>query len=399
MRVKGVVRWRHLRPAAALLSAAVVAAAIAGPAGAASKTAGVYKVAVVAPLSGAFSNQGQPYSDGVHAAFLYVNAHGGIDGRNVQVSNFDDQSSTTQSPVAAQSAVSSHPTAIFDEGSSSVYEPRLPVYESAKIPVFSGGGYTGNTLAWQYTDNLTFAQEPEMYVPMATFALGGKIKGARVGFIYSDTPGGHAEVPSNAKLFAAKGAKIVDSEFQTVGAASFTSGAANMVAAKPQVVIIVDTDADAIVETKALRSAGYKGPVVGNDFAGAISTFSTLDDAHYFAQEIVKAVQPGTLAYATAKKYGLLSGVNTSSTEFGLGWADAYTVADALLKCNSSTCSPAELEKATDSLGHYSIPGGITWAKLFASKNDHTLTQVVGLFGWSPAKKKIVIQKEVFPVK
>jgi hypothetical protein len=99
---------------------------------------------------------------------------------------------------------------------------------------------------------------------MAESALNVKtLAGKRIAYVAADTTGDHAQYPFIEELIAKAGGKIVDTEFQPLGSPTF-NGAPNVVAARPDLVMIGDSCPDGIVEVRALQNDGYTGPIASN---------------------------------------------------------------------------------------------------------------------------------------
>jgi branched-chain amino acid transport system substrate-binding protein len=341
-----------------------------------------YQVAFVGSLSGADSAASAPALAGARAAANYVNSTGGVNGHQIHITAYNDQSSVTVAPSTAQQAVQGHPTAIFDTSASDTDGARLPVYEQAKIPDFTEGVPT--YYPWQYNVEPTPYQLSASAVTMAEGALHMKnLKGKRVAYIVADDPNGHAEVPTIQKLIEAQGGQLVDTEYNPLGSATFT-GAANVISAHADVVLIADSNPDGVLESKTLIGDGYKGPIVSNFGASATTTLEAVG-SQYSAQWLSPLVIPkSSEVYRWAKKDHALTWL--SSTLFPQFYSAMYLFVQGLKGCGYP-CKPAALEASLEKVGPIAIEGG-SYGEFGVRGTNHALTQDYEL--WAYKNKKFV---------
>jgi branched-chain amino acid transport system substrate-binding protein len=342
-----------------------------------------YKIAFVSSLEGAASVDGIPGVAGGRAAINYINSTGGVNGHKIQLTVYNDQSSATQAPAAAQQAISGHPVAILDSTASTYFSLRVPVYAGAKIPVTSD---TSSDVAypWMYNAFPTAYQEGSTFITMAESALNVKnLDGKRLAYVAADTTGDHAQYPVIQQLVSQAGGKIVDTEFQPLGSPTF-NGAPNVVAAHPDVVLIGDSDPDGIVEASTLKSDGYKGPIASNYGASATTTLQSINSPQYSAQWLAPEVLPKTsIAYRWAVKDHAVADV--SNTRYSMFWSAGLLYAQALKKCGYP-CSPAKLETALSKIGRINIPGGTAWSPFGSAGTDHVLLSSYELWSYKNGK-------------
>jgi branched-chain amino acid transport system substrate-binding protein len=381
MRVKAVRKGVALAAMLLVVGGVTSAATSSGKAGKAP-----YNLGIVVSLSGTASGAGQAWSAGTQDLIKYMNSKGGVNGRKIAYKVYDDRSSVTAAAGAAQQALSGKPNAILDGTVSTFFNLRMPTYASAQIPVISDSAIAG-FYPWRYSDFPTVAQNAVGYVNMMSTLFHGSIHDKRVAFVFADAPGTRSQVPPLTALLKQRHAEVVDTEFQTIGAPSFTSGAANVVAAKPDAVFISDTDADGIVEAKALIDAGYKGVIISNYGAASLQTMQTIASPQYHAQYLAPIITKDTLAYQVAKKYGTLDQI--TQVRFAQGWSAAYVIIQGLKKCGYP-CSSTGLEKALDSLGSVTIPGGVAFAPYTVSPTVHNMLSAFRTYTYSKSKKALV---------
>ena len=104
--------------------------------------AGPIKIAVVDAQSGASSDLGQFEYRGVKLAVSQANAAGGIDGRQVSLTLYDDQGDPTVGTELARKIASQGDVAMFGTAESAVTVAMAPILESEHIPNITSGQST-----------------------------------------------------------------------------------------------------------------------------------------------------------------------------------------------------------------------------------------------------------------
>lgn len=349
------------------------------------KTLGAYNVEIVGSLTGNSSSIGTPAVGGYEAVLDKVNAAGGIHGHKIKFTVLNDQSSTTVAPTVALQAVDAKPTAILNATNTVPYTAELPTFESAKDVVFTNSTSTA-FYPWLYSDTVTTGQNIYTATAMAQAILGTDLKGKGIALVGANSPGVVAVANSLGSSLSSVGASLVSTQLMTPGSPSFASQAANVESANPQLVVIYDTPPDALVETQALRTAGYLGPIASNYGAASDLELTTLKDPRWFGEYPTPDASPGTVMYATAKKYNLTS--DTTSTQFGATWSLAYMLVDALNACGYP-CKTPQLEKHLNALGSFTAPGGAQFGPYDVSATVHDVAQYAQLFVWNTGTNSI----------
>jgi ABC-type branched-subunit amino acid transport system substrate-binding protein len=353
----------------------------------ASKSAAPYKVEIISSLTGTGIGQGIPSADGFEAAFDAINASGGIKGHKISFQVNDDQSSTTVSAAAARTAVGANPIAIMDGSTTNYLSAREPVYESSNVTVFSTDATGLPFFPWLFSDGFTAHQGALAGVNSLKAVLGGTLTGKKIAFVLAASPGALAVAGAMSKIIATDGGSVTTQQQQPIGAPSFASGAANVLATHPDGVVNVDTAGDTIVEAKALDAAGYTGPFVGLYSAGDTSTFQAINSPNFYVGRAMDVAAPGNTLQKLAKKYGLTAGA--SSSLYGFGYVAGYTLAAGLQKCGYP-CNGPGLQKALDALHTFNVPGKVTFAPFYLSPTEHSMMDTIQLFRWNSSKQQAV---------
>ena len=152
--MSGRPRYR-LGPALAVAAVALAAAACSAPGGSSTSTgqpasgsgsggaaAGPIKIAVVDAQSGSSSDLGQFEWRGVKLAVDQVNAAGGVDGRKISLTLYDDQGDPTVGTELARKIASDGDIAMFGTAESAVTLAMAPILKSEQIPNITSGQST-----------------------------------------------------------------------------------------------------------------------------------------------------------------------------------------------------------------------------------------------------------------
>jgi branched-chain amino acid transport system substrate-binding protein len=119
------------------------AAAASGGSASTGTGAGPIKIAVVDAQSGSESDLGQFEWRGVSLAVNQANAAGGVDGRKIQLTLYDDQGDPTVGTELARKIASDGDVAMFGTAESAVTIAMAPILKSEHIPNITSGQSTG----------------------------------------------------------------------------------------------------------------------------------------------------------------------------------------------------------------------------------------------------------------
>ena len=146
-------RRYHLGSAVTVAAVALAAAACSAPGGSSSTppaggsttsgaAAGPVKIAVVDAQSGSSSDLGQFEWRGVSLAVNQANAAGGVDGRKISLTLYDDQGDPTVGTELARKIASQGDIAMFGTAESAVTLAMAPILASEHIPNITSGQST-----------------------------------------------------------------------------------------------------------------------------------------------------------------------------------------------------------------------------------------------------------------
>lgn len=96
-----------------------------------------WQIAVIAPLTGSYSQHGEAYKNATTLLSEKVNAEGGIAGRKLEIVYYDDKNEAKEAVSVAQKILSDseHVTALLGPWSSTCAIAVAPLFQDAKIPM------------------------------------------------------------------------------------------------------------------------------------------------------------------------------------------------------------------------------------------------------------------------
>ncbi|HVT67719.1 MAG TPA: ABC transporter substrate-binding protein [Trebonia sp.] len=247
-------RRRGLVPAVAAC-AALLAAGCAGSS-AAGSASGPVTLGVATTLSGPFASYGVAGLNGIKLAVDDINSHGGLLGQKVQVASGDDQiDPATGETITRNLILHDHVTALFGSVSSAVAAAQEQLAEQYKVPIFfhlandvSLTTTTYNKYAFEFVPNTDME-------PAAAALYFARVMGhgpVRVATITPDYSFGLDTVKTFLADLRKDGVSYTVTSQQTpaLGASSFTSQIAAILASNPQYVFAGQYGADLVTLTK-----------------------------------------------------------------------------------------------------------------------------------------------------
>ena len=373
-------------------SSATTAAPTGGSPGASSSGGGgtPYKVAIVGDLSGAFSEDGIAGVGGIETAIDVANASGGVNGKKIDFGTPIDAMSTPTSAVsAAQQAIASNPLTVLGATFSSDVNAMTPSFNQSNTPFISDQGVDPLSLPtpkpWFWTTSSTSAQQALLEVGGMKAMLGGSLQGKKIAFALLQSTSVATTGAAMKSMLQQDGATVVTTQYTASGqASSFSSQAENIAAAHPDGVITVDSDPNTILEVKALRTAGFNGPVTASTGANDDVTLKTVGDPNFFVPRTYNTINSSSSMSQAASQAGTTS--KATNAFFSQGYAAGLVLIAALKKCGVS-CTQKSLPAAVDSIGSLDI-GDLGFGPLqFTSSRNYGVT-AVQFFVWDSSSQK-----------
>ena len=218
------------------------------------------------PLTGPSSELGQGFDFGAKFAFEEINAHGGVNGRELKLVEADDESSPSGAIMAAQRLLlSDKPAVLWNGSSSSPTVAAIPRMRQGPTPYYVG-----------------FASDPRVLNPFSKYVYSGaavpvasiaanmgnfiatKLKAKTIALLSCDQANCKAATPLLKTALAAQDVKIVADQNFHSGDTDFTGQINAIKAASPDVVQIWGLPADGGRIVGQLRRAGVTATIVGD---------------------------------------------------------------------------------------------------------------------------------------
>ncbi|MFJ9381574.1 ABC transporter substrate-binding protein [Streptomyces sp. NPDC101455] len=306
---------------------------------------GPIKIAIVDAQSGQLASLGDWEAKGAKLAISEWNKKGGIDGRKITATVFDDQGDPTTGTNIARKLASSGYIAMIGTSESAVTVAMAPTLGEAKIPNITSGQSTA--LVAQKSSFL-FLNGPTSITYDSTLAdymvkTGGYKK---IAMISNNGSYGTGEHDAFTAALKEEGISPVADQVVTTDQKDFSAALSHIRQAGPDAIFIGSEEVEAGLIVKQARDLGIKVPFAGGapqgtpvfiDTAGAANVENTIVSSPYLSNEADAASQKFAAAYKAAygkdaelhgaKAYDganiLLTALKTSKIATGQKLADA----------------------------------------------------------------------------
>jgi branched-chain amino acid transport system substrate-binding protein len=280
-----VKRFEPSRLVPALVAALLLAACGGGSTSSGSGLgSGDLLVGVIAPFTGADAGLGPAYYAACLAAAPSINSNGGVGGRQVKCQQFDTRGEPADAVPAANQMVASNSNLMAVVGCTSDEAATVaPIIDRAKIPMFCMTGQTEfNKTTLKYFHRLVPADIYDAYAMVGSALFGpGHSPYKKAALVFGNDIGSQAFVQPATNAFTKLGGTIAINQPITLGAPSYRTEVAAMLATHPDVIL-----------TEALGSAGtYLKEVKtqnGGQMIPFIGTSATIDPTWF--QQVKDAI-------------------------------------------------------------------------------------------------------------
>lgn len=197
-------------------------------------------IASTAPLTGSAAAYGIETMNGVHLAIEEINAAGGIGGKQIKLTEFDDQCDPTPAATAANRIISDTSiVAVVGNVCSSATLAQMPIFGRVSMPVLAATT-SSPTLSTKGFKNFARIIPNDDIQGAGSVDLGARVLGfKRIAVLYPSDEYGQALLEIAKKAAAASGAEIVAAETYVTGSTSdFSSVLANIAVAKPDALFL-----------------------------------------------------------------------------------------------------------------------------------------------------------------
>jgi len=223
------------------------------------------KIGGIFDITGATGDVGGPYAEGVRDYITYVNKHGGVNGKKIELIDVDYQYKIPQAVSSYKEMVSKGVIAILGWGTGDT-EAMAPMIAKDKIPYISAS----------YSEHLVFDKTPYNFIAATSYSdqarlalkwikdnWKDKTRAPKVALIYNDTGFGRSPI-QDAEEFAKKiGVEIVDKQIVGLKDLDATTQLLNMQKKEPDFAIIQQTTMATSTILKDAKKLGLKTKFIG----------------------------------------------------------------------------------------------------------------------------------------
>lgn len=323
-------------------------------------------------LSGDAASYGTQMLEGLELAVEEVNANGGVlDGQEIEIVSYDNQSDVTESASVAQRLVAEGVVGVVGPATTGNTEAQLPIFTEANIPMVSPSATD---------DNITFDSAGDVleyffrvcfnnsYQGSAGAAFAAEDLSATNALVFVDQSSDYSRglaVNFNAE-FESRGGTIVNEDSFTAGDTDFSAILTTAMTQDFDVIYIPAYYTEAGLIIKQAREMGIEQPIIGPDgfssevlldLAGVENANDIYYTDHFSNESEEESVQNFLSAFE--EKYGKEGG-----TWNALGYDAAMLIIDAIERSGST-----DPQAITDAIAETTEFAGVTGT--FAIDEDH----------------------------
>jgi branched-chain amino acid transport system substrate-binding protein len=347
-----------------------------------------YQIGFDADLSGIYAALGTGERDGFGAYFKYANAHGGINGCQVTITNTDDAADITRGTANVTQLITQNNVIGIGGGlTSNICGAQVPIATSRQVPMLCSA-VSDDLLSpvHPYLFSARLAQFNES-LPMITFAQQLKPNPKIAVIAYATASA--VELESDLVKFASqKGLTVTTNQGVPLNTSDISAQVAKIIASAPDVIVGALTDPLALTLMRNLAAKGLNIPFLDYDGATLSGSLSVLKDPNLYALSSMTMDGQGT--GAGLKQYrdaAALAGVDITKSFVNVGYAEGIELGASLQACGQS-CTGPDLQKAMDKL-NYDTGGFVSGNVVFTPLN-HEATNKVSFYHWDVASGKLV---------
>ncbi len=236
------------RPSLSVLAILLLAACGGGSSSGGGLGSGDLLVGVIAPFTGADAGLGPAYQAACLPAALSINNNGGIGGRQVKCQEFDTRGEPADAVPAANSMIAGNSNLMVAIGCTSDEAATVaPIMDRSHLPMFCMTGQSEfNKTTLKYFHRLVPPDEFDAFAMVGSALFGpNHAPYKKYALVFGNDIGSQAFVGPATKALTALGGTVVINQPITLGASSYRTEVAAMIATHPDVIL-----------TEALGSAG-----------------------------------------------------------------------------------------------------------------------------------------------
>ena len=363
-------------------SSSSTASSAASGAASGSATGDTIKVGLLAPLTGDVSVYGIAVANGASLYIKQVNEAGGINGKQIELIQMDEQGDATQAVNCFTQMVDQGITALIGDVTTTPTLAVVAATQDYNMPMVTASAtaeavtYDAETdTVYQNVFRTTFT-DPFQGVKMGDYAT-DKLGYTRAAVIYQIGADYNEGLATNFESeFAANGGEIVASETYSAGDVDFRTQLTTILAANPEVVYCPNYYEDVGQILSQAESVGLTVPFLGGDGWDGVTQYATAEqlDGCYFCANYATGSNPD-FESAYEAEYG-----ESYPNGFApLGYDAAMTVCYGL-----QAAEEAGLEAGSDEYKQAVIDGikggeieGVTGTFTFDDHNDPVKTAAI----------------------
>lgn len=363
-----------------------------GSGGGAGGGSGPYVIGMSNDLSGPISALGLPGLAGLKTYIDYLNAHGGVNGRKINLISLDDQSNPALGRTDYQELADKKALVMTGCVYTAVCQAAAPLVSQYKIPIISEGGPNNDLFPakpYLYSNDLPQGLQPiVMMDEVAALAKADHISKVRLAWIGANTASDNDGVTTLKELVKQHpGWSMVGVEELPLSVTNASPEAQALAAAKPNFIIGVHNDVNIIPTVKALRAAGVNAPVIGVAAGSSDSTFQALKGNYVAWRTYASPTDPAIPAVATMMQRAAQYGEKKQATGsyFTQGYVEGMLIEAALKKCGAGCSTGEQFNTALEHLTTFNAEG-LAAPPLGFSPTRHVLNLSAWFYQWNSAK-------------
>ena len=365
----------------ALVLACLMLPVFAGGSKEAAATSDTITIAFIGNTTGDYAMYGVPVRNSVKMFFDQLNAAGGINGKKINLLEYDDKADPIESVNAYNLAKANGATAIIGSvltgatvGLSDVtYEDNMPqITASATSPKVTVMDPEDPNSEVKTNVFRTCFLDPFQGEKMAQYAV--QKYGAKTAAIFYENGSDYSEaiVDGINSQLAATGLKIVAKEAFAAGDVDYKAQMTNIAAANPDVVFMPIYYGEAGLAITALRAAGCKAKIIGGDGFGSVVDYAKAEDLE--GTIYMSGYAPGTASVSQFESdYKATYKEDVPNMFAPLAWDASLVMTEGLKAAEAKglKAGTAEYKQAIiDAIKNLNAFQGITGSYTFNATND-----------------------------
>jgi ABC-type branched-subunit amino acid transport system substrate-binding protein len=255
------------------------------------------------------------------------------------------------------------------------------------VPVI-GTGVLPPTTHYSFIAGLDATQLMAEELPLVNYMARAKgLSHPRLALVNIDMAAGHASEPIVKKDATQTGFDVVSSTFAPGAVVTFSTQAAQIVATHPDFVLFTATAASLVIQDRAMRAAGYTGPILNHWNGASNQLLDNLKDPElYVYRDFADPSDPmAAQMRANAKPVGDPTGTSFSEGNY---YTEGYVLgelASSVLNACGNDCTPPKFRDLLESNASKINTHGLTAGQVGFSPHNHIFVHTVRYYHWDAA--------------